>query len=136
MQCIRPMQSREYHCATCHTCTAQYDHHCFWINNCVGKGNIVRFNVFIVLSEIALCWAGYLSVRIFILLQAGAEANQLFALNGWVAGARLELAVQVACCLVWLVVLFLAFPMLCLILVQQKNLLLGKTTYERFSKSN
>jgi hypothetical protein len=26
--------------------------------------------------------------------------------------------------------------MLCLILVQQKNLLLGKTTYERFSKSN
>lgn len=37
---------------------------------------------------------------------------------------------------VWLVFLFLAFPMLCLILVQQKNLLLGKTTYERFSKSN
>lgn len=32
--------------------------------------------------------------------------------------------------------MLLGFPLLCLILVQQKNLLLGKTSYERFSKSN
>jgi hypothetical protein len=44
--------------------------------------------------------------------------------------------VSLVCVFVLLVVMFLAFPMLCLILIQQKNLLLGKTSYERFSKSN
>jgi hypothetical protein len=71
MVCIRPIQFREYHCTTCQQCTAQYDHHCFWINNCVGKYNILRFNVFLILSELCLCWVSYLSVRIFMILQTG-----------------------------------------------------------------
>jgi palmitoyltransferase len=69
MDCLKPLQSREYHCATCHICIPQYDHHCFWINNCVGKRNLLRFNLFLVLTEASLLWLGYLSVRVFILLQ-------------------------------------------------------------------
>jgi len=84
MECIRVLQAREYHCTTCHTCTPQYDHHCFWINNCVGKNNILRFNLFLILSQIALCWAAYLATRAFILLQADLNDTDLFSLREWV----------------------------------------------------
>lgn len=69
MECIRPQQSREYHCTVCHTCIPQYDHHCFWINNCVGKRNLLRFNLFLILAEVCLLWVGYLSVAALVLLQ-------------------------------------------------------------------
>lgn len=35
-----------------------YDHHCYWINNCVGKRNLRRFITFIVLFQLYLWYAG------------------------------------------------------------------------------
>lgn len=68
MVCLRVMQGREYHCPTCRICIPQYDHHCFWINNCIGKGNIVRFNSFLIFTQISLIWLGYLSISTLVLL--------------------------------------------------------------------
>lgn len=81
MVCLHPMQTREYHCSTCRICIGQYDHHCFWINNCVGKNNIVRFNIFLVLTEIALVWLGYLAITVIVLLIQGNTIGPLFTIN-------------------------------------------------------
>lgn len=56
------MPKRGYHCDTCHCCIAQYDHHCTWINNCVGKRNIVRFTFYLFFLILSLFFIGALSV--------------------------------------------------------------------------
>ena len=34
---------RCYHCPACRTCVFKQDHHCVWVNNCVGAGNAKFF---------------------------------------------------------------------------------------------
>lgn len=83
------MRTREYHCSTCRICIGQYDHHCFWINNCVGKNNIIRFNIFLVLTEISLIWLGYLAITVIVLLIQGNTNTSIFTINPFIKDSHL-----------------------------------------------
>jgi len=39
---------RAHHCSTCRRCISRMDHHCPWVNNCVGIGNLKYFLQFCV----------------------------------------------------------------------------------------
>lgn len=43
---LPPKPERAHHCRTCKTCVLKYDHHCPWINQCVGLGNERYFILF------------------------------------------------------------------------------------------
>ncbi|CAG9330227.1 unnamed protein product [Blepharisma stoltei] len=42
------------HCGSCDRCVDRFDHHCKWLNNCIGKHNYKQFIILIVLLEINL----------------------------------------------------------------------------------
>lgn len=42
------------HCKQCTRCVAGFDHHCAWLECCVGRGNYWKFFLYIVLEELLL----------------------------------------------------------------------------------
>ncbi|XP_049885782.1 palmitoyltransferase ZDHHC16 [Pectinophora gossypiella] len=47
-KCIQPKPPRTHHCSVCDRCVLAMDHHCPWLNNCVGYQNARHFFLYMV----------------------------------------------------------------------------------------
>ena len=52
--CLVVRTPRSRHCGTCNRCVERFDHHCPWINNCVGVKNHSVFMVFLICTVSSL----------------------------------------------------------------------------------
>ena len=57
--------NRSKHCIICDKCIEKFDHHCIWINNCVGGKNLKYFYYFIFIHWILVTYASILSSAFF-----------------------------------------------------------------------
>ena len=64
-KCNFPKINRSKHCRICDKCIEKFDHHCIWINNCVGAKNMKYFFYFIFIHWILVTYASVLSLSFF-----------------------------------------------------------------------
>uniref|UniRef100_A0A8C4UU11 Palmitoyltransferase n=1 Tax=Falco tinnunculus TaxID=100819 RepID=A0A8C4UU11_FALTI len=54
-----PQPMRAKHCQLCRHCVRRYDHHCPWIENCVGEKNHRLFIIYLSVQLVVLLWGGH-----------------------------------------------------------------------------
>ncbi|XP_005022739.3 palmitoyltransferase ZDHHC12 [Anas acuta] len=54
--CMVKQPMRAKHCQVCQHCVRRYDHHCPWIENCVGEKNHPLFIVYLSIQLVVLLW--------------------------------------------------------------------------------
>ncbi|XP_072243379.1 palmitoyltransferase ZDHHC12-B-like [Leuresthes tenuis] len=60
--CLLQQPMRAKHCQTCKRCVRRFDHHCPWIENCVGERNHRWFMVYLLVQLLALLWALHIAL--------------------------------------------------------------------------
>jgi hypothetical protein len=112
------MPLRSYHCKECGYCIATFDHHCQWVNNCIGEKNKVCFHIFIIYHSI-YCLFGTL----YDLLNYKKTNFYLkdFLKENWI------IFINNIFCLLFFSFLF------SLVTFQFQIILVGQTTYENYA---
>ena len=119
--CIVKRYPRSRHCQCCGKCVEKFDHHCPWVNNCIGAKNLGIFYIFILTTLGFLLCNGYYDSRYVLeCYRTGGSDN---IIGGFIAA-------------IWACV-SLAFigPLFLLVMVQTRNILSNTTTNERFSRN-
>ena len=61
------------HCSICNKCCHEFDHHCFWVNNCIGKNNYLAF-----ISLLYICLIDFLYMILISIFSLLIYYNVLF----------------------------------------------------------
>lgn len=60
--CDLPRPPRAKHCPACGVCVARFDHHCLWLNGCVGATNLRWFLLFLACNVLLFAYGVYAGV--------------------------------------------------------------------------
>ncbi|EGF99808.1 uncharacterized protein MELLADRAFT_94100 [Melampsora larici-populina 98AG31] len=99
---------RAHHCRICGVCWLKYDHHCPWINQCVGLHNERYFLLFLVYMTISNIWVTYWGWTSFLIstnFNSKWEFNspRLFVILTWVL--NLVIGITVGIMMSWQLIL-------------------------------
>lgn len=65
-KCVHIKPDRCHHCSVCGVCVTKMDHHCPWVNNCVGFSNYKFFILFLGYAFVYCIFIAFTSVPYFV----------------------------------------------------------------------
>lgn len=130
---IRTGRSR--HCIDCGHCVERFDHHCPWLNTCIGLRNHNWYLVYVLVQEAQLLLVLGQSGYVIYLKATGQERNEFWFNETPIIHYFTNSLVWFIIAVAFLIIStgIFAFMMLTIIKVQSMNYWTGLTTNERFS---
>ncbi|KAG0289624.1 palmitoyltransferase for Vac8p [Linnemannia gamsii] len=75
-QIVKP--DRCHHCKECDQCVLRMDHHCPWVNSCIGYNNLKFFYLFILYASLLAIWVIGTTVPILVIAYSRCDQNNFF----------------------------------------------------------
>ncbi|CXI36650.1 palmitoyltransferase, putative [Plasmodium berghei] len=117
IQCDLVQMLRSKHCKYCKQCIKTYDHHCLWINNCVGENNRLIFFLYLYFENITI----FLTLRHIIKVVYSLVTRTRYILLCW-------LVVLIFILAIFLIIIFF------LALYHTHLCMVNETTWENLSR--
>ena len=123
------------HCHVCKRCIKGFDHHCNWIDNCVGDNNKTRFLIFVAITLFNLVFN--LCIGFIDLKNSNLEKNKIdnngFMSNiesimdmRWIFGYQINDLISI---LIMIVSAFFCIPVFYVLFIQVKGLFIKDNNY-------
>ena len=108
------------HCHICKKCINGFDHHCNWIDNCIGENNVGRFIFFVLMIIINLIFSYYIAFEAFVSREKlkPTDDNTTFFVFSWIYILNTKDMVAI---FIMSISLFFFLPVLYVFWVQIKN---------------
>jgi palmitoyltransferase ZDHHC13/17 len=119
--CVAKKVHTTVHCHHCHRCVKMFDHHCPWINNCVGEGNHKVFVFFLIVLVLDLATTAVLGFLHF--WEVSFKKKKVIPIE---QNSYAGLVLSVLCCGVILLVMPILY-------IQLANCFSKKTTHQKYA---
>ena len=117
--CLVKKTFRSLHCLICQKCIDDFDHHCFWVGNCIGKNNYTLFFIFLVYILLNTLFNVIINI-IFLVIELAYEKDEeigfpyYFNKNAFIYTVPARIIVSICCfiiCILFFIPLFNLFRM-------------------------